>query len=77
MASKNPTPPAEPATAIGGTELRERYGDRWQIACEGPGHWSAERRSPDGRSLRYICADTPAGLAAKLDTAETAETAEP
>jgi hypothetical protein len=63
-------PAPEPASAIGGTELRERYGDRWRIACEAPGVWSAERRSPDGRSLRYICAETPAELAAKLATAE-------
>jgi len=48
---------------------------RWEIAAHpgGLGIWSAEHRSTDGRSIRYIVAPTAAELAAKLQAAELAE----
>jgi hypothetical protein len=54
--------------------LRQQFGKRWTIAYEPDRSvWSAEQRSADGHSLRYICQHSPASLAAKLLAAETAE----
>ena len=61
----------EPASIA---ELHQRFGERWTITC-GPdlAVWSAERRSPDGLSLRLICDRDPAALATKLAVAEAGQ----
>jgi hypothetical protein len=47
------------------------FGERWTIAYDiALSVWSAERRSPDGRSRWFICEREPAGLAARLAAAE-------
>lgn len=75
-AMQNPTTPPAPEvapTAVTGRELAQRFGDRWQIGQERPGVWSAERRSPDGHHIRFICAHSAAELAGKIEAAEAAE----
>jgi hypothetical protein len=62
-------PEPEPAT-VTGRDLAERFGDRWQIAQEHRGVWSAERRSTDGRRIRVIIGPSAAELADKLEAAE-------
>ncbi|GEM_PF-1012214 len=70
MAPNPITPAPEPAT-ITGRDLHERFGDRWDIRRElAIGILTAERRSPDGLHIRYLCARTPAELAAKIEQAE-------
>ncbi len=56
------------------TDLLLRFGDRWQLAYQSDlGVWSAERKSPDGRHVRFLAAHDPAELAASLADAEIAE----
>jgi hypothetical protein len=65
--------PGQPAGKITLTGLREQYGD-WEILVHLEGSIvSAEHRSADGRAVRYLVADSVAGLAAKLETATTVE----
>jgi len=67
--SVNPTDDLAAITAID-----QRFGRRWTISYHPVlGNWSAERRSADGRSIRYICARTGDELAAKVETAQTVE----
>jgi long-subunit fatty acid transport protein len=50
-----------------------QFDERWTIEYETERSvWSAEQRSADGHSFRYIVERSPASLAAKLLTAETA-----
>ena len=59
--------------AITGTSLLKTYGDRWDIRRElAAGIFTAERRSPDGAHIRFICARSAPELAGKLDAAELA-----
>jgi hypothetical protein len=63
--------PADLAAVV----LLAMYGGRWNIVARPGGLdvWSAERQSPDGRSIRYIVERSPGELAAKLETAEMVE----
>lgn len=68
-------PPTPPATPLPHDALLAAYAERWEI-IERPGGlpvWSAERRSGDGRSVRYLVARSPRELAQKLETAEVVE----
>ena len=68
MATNRPTTEPAPASIA---ELFQRFADRWKIIYETAlSVWSAERRSADGREIRFICDPDPAALAAKLQTAE-------
>ena len=49
--------------------LRAVAGDRWQISRT-PGLLRAERRSADGRSVRYVVAFSASELARKLTAIE-------
>jgi len=51
-----------------------RYGGRWSIYEHARG-WSAHRLGTDGR-LRFVTADTEAGLIAAIDAAETGPAAQ-
>jgi hypothetical protein len=66
-----PTTTGQAPDPEAGSALHQQFGERWQIAYE-PDRlvWSAEQRSADGHSLRYICEHSPASLAAKLLAAE-------
>jgi hypothetical protein len=56
------------------TGLIQDYGAGWTIAYQlDLSVWSAERRSPDGRSRRFICDREPALLAARLADAEAGQ----
>lgn len=72
MTDKTPTPATGSATApITSQDLQERFGERWQIDREMlTGIWTAERRSADGRSRRFIAAREAVELAVKLEAAE-------
>ena len=60
---------ASPAPGVAG--LIMEFGDRWRIAYDiALSVWSAERRSPDGRSRWFICEREHAGLAVRLAAAE-------
>jgi len=70
----NPTTPDPVPATITGTDLQERFGDRWTIRRElAISIFSAERRSPDGHHIRYLCARSAADLVGKLEAAETDE----
>ena len=72
MRHHDPTTPPGPGS-ITGRELRQKYGDRWDIAFEPElQFWSAEHRSADGRQRQFIAERTPAVLAGKLAAAELA-----
>lgn len=63
-----------PEIAAAQTALLHRFGSRWDIRRElAVGIFSAERRSLDGRHIRFITAHSAAELAVKLDAAEVAE----
>lgn len=48
-----------------------KFRERWSIEYEtARSVWSAEQRSADGHTFRYIVERTPASLAAKLANAE-------
>jgi hypothetical protein len=67
------TPPAGPA-AVTLTSLREQYGSDWEILVHlDSSIVSAERRSADGRAVRYLVAHSVAELAGRLATATTVE----
>jgi hypothetical protein len=69
MFHNGPGRAASPAPGIAGLILE--YGDRWRIAYDiALSVWSAERRSPDGRSRWFIAHREPAVLAARLADAE-------
>jgi hypothetical protein len=71
MTNNDPTVGPAPATI---TDLYQRFADRWKIIYESAlAVWSAERRSPDGRQIRFICDPDPAELAVKLQTAEAGQ----
>jgi hypothetical protein len=65
------SPPA-PVTLA---DLRRLYGADWEITERPAGMLvvTAEHRSGDGRSVRYLVAHSVAELAAKLETAGTVE----
>ncbi len=72
MHDPSTTDPPAPVTL---DDLVHRYGGAWEIQCS-PGGLpvvTAEHRSGDGRSIRYLVAHDIAGLAAKLETAGTVE----
>jgi len=55
------------------TELLQRFADHWMIAYEPTlSVWSAERRSTDGRHIRFLYGHSVAALGAKLADVETA-----
>ncbi len=58
--------PAPPPRQPGGG-LHQRFGDRWDIAQQDTGTWSAEHR--DGTRIHYLVAHSPAELAGKLAAA--------
>ena len=68
-----PTTPQPAAVSI--DDLRLRYGRDWEIQCSPGGLpvWTAEHRSGDGRSIRYLVGHTPAELIGRLETAELVE----
>jgi len=67
-----PPPGAVPA-AVTFAGLRARYGRRWALREEaGYGLLTAEQRTADGRSIRYLVAQSPAELARKIERAEAA-----
>ena len=72
MEDRPTTPPPSPVTLA---ELVRRYGGEWEIIAHATDLpvWTAEHRSGDGRSIRYIVAHSPAELAAKLESAGTVE----
>jgi len=48
-----------------------RASETWAIEYHPEGtHWSAERR--EGTAVRYVCGDTTAELAARIEAAEAA-----
>jgi hypothetical protein len=63
---------ASPAPGIAG--LIMEFGERWSIAYDiALSVWSAERRSPDGRTRWFIAHRKPADLAARLADAEAGQ----
>ena len=44
------------------------YTETWLIEFHPAGYWSAERR--EGTAVRYVCGDTTAELADRIDAAE-------
>jgi hypothetical protein len=68
-------PHESPPAPVTLADLRERYGDLWEITERPAGMLviTAEHRSGDGRSVRYLVAHSVAELAAKLKTAGTVE----
>lgn len=60
----------EPESAsITGSALQERFGGRWQIAHHADlSYWTAEHTA--GTAIRYLAAQSPAVLAAMIETAE-------
>src|SRR5258708_33564639 len=75
MTDNTPTPGTQAATSpITSQDLQDRFGERWQIDREPlTAIWTAERRSPDGRSRRFIAAREAAELASKLAAADADE----
>lgn len=70
--SQRPTPAPQPAYSL--DDLRRLYGHAWEIIQHTSlPVWSAEHKSGDGRSVRYIVAYSAAELAAKLETAGVVE----
>lgn len=60
--------------ASGIADLMQQFADRWLIRYEATlGVWSAERRTDEGRHIRFIAAHNPATLAGKIASAEVAE----
>jgi len=47
-----------------------RASETWAIEYHPGTHWSAERR--EGTAVRYVCGDTTAELAARIEAAEAA-----
>ena len=72
MPSMPHNPPAAPVTLA---DLRHLYGRDWEITERPAGVpiVTAEHRSGDGRSVRYIVAHSVRELAGKLATAGTVE----
>jgi hypothetical protein len=69
MAQHTPTTGPAPASI---SDLLEQFGGCWQIAYQiDLNVWSAERRSPDGRHVRFVAEHTVGALAARLAGAET------
>lgn len=72
----DPTSPASPApSSLPPDALLAEYEDRWEILARPGGLdvWTAEHRSRDGRSIRYLVGRTPGELAGKLASAEVVE----
>jgi hypothetical protein len=73
---EDPTSPASPApSSLPSDALLAQYSDRWEITEQPAGLdvWTAEHRSPDGRSIRYLVGRTSGELAGKLASAEVVE----
>jgi len=67
-----PSAPAADPAAASLTQLMRSFGDRWLISYQPDLRvWSGQRRSPDGRRIRFITAPTPADLTSKLAATET------
>ena len=68
----DPGQPAAGSITVAG--LREKYGSDWEILIHlDSAVVSAEHRSADGRAVRYLVGHSVSELAAKLETAVTAE----